>query len=114
MRVFLCGPLLLTTSGAFEVVTVALGGPTTQQMPVGGHFLWFLVILAHLFKSSHTSIFFYHNVMHSAYLHESMPKIWENKAGYMNRHMSRVLGRSSNVEGRGSGVSRIHDGISRM
>ena len=52
--------------------------------------------------------------MHSAYLHESMPKIWENKAGYTNRHKSRVLGRSGNVEGRGSGGSRIHDGISRI
>ena len=37
-----------------------------------------------------------------------------NKAGYTNRLKSRVLGRSGNVEGRGSGGSRIHDGISRM
>ena len=37
-----------------------------------------------------------------------------NKAGYLNRHQLRVLGRSGNVEGRGSGGSRIHDGISRI
>ena len=37
-----------------------------------------------------------------------------NKAGYLNRHQLRVLGRSGNVEGRGSGGSRIHDGISCM
>jgi len=38
----------------------------------------------------------------------------KNKAGYTNQLKSRVLGRSGNVEGRGSGESRIHDSISRV
>ena len=37
-----------------------------------------------------------------------------NKAGYTNRHKSRGLGRSGNVEGRGSGECRIHDSFSRV
>ena len=37
-----------------------------------------------------------------------------NKAGYTNQLKSRVLGRSSNMEGMGSGESRIHDSISRV
>ena len=37
-----------------------------------------------------------------------------NKAGYTNRHKSRVLGRGSNMLGRGSEECHIHNSISHM
>ena len=45
-------------------------------------------------------------------LSKGMSEQSENKAGYTNRLKSRGLGSSGNVEGRGSGECRIHDGIS--